>query len=43
MSALWINTKEQRFEGSFAGQPALYCQGYIVLPAQGSYGKALRC
>jgi len=32
MLALWINTKEQRSEGSFAGQPA------NTLPAQ-----PLRC
>jgi hypothetical protein len=43
MLALWMNTKEQRSEGSFAGQPALYYQGYIVLPAQNPKGEALRC
>jgi hypothetical protein len=43
MSVLWINTTEQRSEGSFAGYPALYYQAYIVLPAQYPQGKALRC
>jgi hypothetical protein len=44
MLALWMNTiNEQRSEGSFAGYPALYYPGYIVLPAQFSPRKALRC
>jgi hypothetical protein len=37
MSALWINTKEQRSEGSFAGYPV------NTLPAQFPPGEALRC
>jgi len=43
MLALWINTKEQRSEGSFAGYPALSYQKYIVLPALNPHGEALRC
>ncbi len=43
MLALWINTKEQRSEGSFAGYSALHFHEYIVLPAQFSPRKALRC
>jgi hypothetical protein len=37
MLALWINTKEQRSEGSFAGYSA------ITLPALNPGGEALRC
>ena len=43
MLVLWIDTKEQRSEGSFAGYPVLSFQEYIVLPAQFSPGEALRC
>jgi hypothetical protein len=43
MLALWINTKEQRSEGSFAGYPVLSYQRYIVLPALNPERKALRC
>jgi hypothetical protein len=37
MLALWINTKEQRSEGSFAGYPV------NSLPALDPMGEALRC
>lgn len=43
MLALWINIKEQRSEGSFAGYSALYCHGNTVLPAQIFQRESLRC